>query len=117
MNADRRFFLGFVLAMPGIAWAQSAPSTPFPSQPPLMPTHPHPPNDPFPPIPDSDPQQMVQRNWKEIKEEIERLFELASDLRKQVNTTASGDTLSMPLVKKIDEVEKLAKQLKKRARG
>ncbi|MGO9640200.1 MAG: hypothetical protein ACLP1Y_02695 [Candidatus Acidiferrales bacterium] len=46
-----------------------------------------------------------------------QLESLVSDLRKQVNTIDSANFLSMDLIHKAEEIEKLAHQIKTLARG
>ena len=113
MDTGRRSFLGFFLALPALACAQGKQPTPA-----WRPPAPAPPDDPLPPLPsNSSSQEMAQQNWKGVKEDVEKLFELASELHKAVNSAGSAEVLSLPLVKKADEVEKLAKKIKKHARG
>ena len=44
-------------------------------------------------------------------------MELAEDLKKEVDKTDSADVLSLQMVKKAEEIEKLARQIKNLARG
>jgi hypothetical protein len=60
---------------------------------------------------------MQRQNEKEFGEGVERLYQLASELREEVQKTATTDVLSLRLVKKTEEIEKLAKFLKSRAKG
>jgi hypothetical protein len=60
---------------------------------------------------------ILDDNEKEIKKKIERLFELATDLKEQVEKTDSSKVLSLVLVKKAEEIEKLARDIKSRAKG
>ncbi len=46
-----------------------------------------------------------------------RLYELITQLKTEVEKTDSTAVLSVALVKKAEEIEKLAKQIKERARG
>src|SRR5215475_364540 len=59
---------------------------------------------------------VLEENQKDIKRNIERLFELASQLKEQVERTDSTTVLSLALVKKAEEIEKLARQIKERAK-
>ena len=60
---------------------------------------------------------ILEENQKDIKKNIERLFDLASQLKEQVEKTDSTAVLSLALVKKAEEIEKLARQIKERAKG
>jgi len=60
---------------------------------------------------------ILEENQKDIKKNIERLFDLASQLKDQVEKTDSTAVLSLALVKKAEEIEKLARQIKERAKG
>ena len=60
---------------------------------------------------------ILEANQADIKRNVEKLYDLASQLRDQVNSTDSTAVLSMAMVKKAEEIEKLAKQIKERAKG
>jgi hypothetical protein len=60
---------------------------------------------------------ILQENQKDIKKSIEKLFDLALQLKDQVEKTDSTTVLSVALVKKAEEIEKLARQIKERAKG
>jgi len=60
---------------------------------------------------------VLEENQKDIKKNVEKLFDLASQLKQQVDKTDSTTTLSLALVKKAEEIEKLARQIKERAKG
>jgi hypothetical protein len=81
---------------------------------------------PDPSRPDEDPnlpsksattKAILDENQKEINKNIEKLFELASQLKEQVEKTDATTTLSLAMVKKAEEIEKLARQIKERAKG
>ena len=57
------------------------------------------------------------QNQKQIREDVEKLYEMVSDLKKQVEGTDVNSMLSLSLVKRAQQIEKLAKQIKERARG
>ena len=59
----------------------------------------------------------LRQEEKEFREGIERLYQLTGELREEVQKTATTDVLSMRMVKKTEEIEKLAKQLKNKAKG
>jgi hypothetical protein len=60
----------------------------------------------------ADPQ--IQR---EIKGDVLKLYELASELKVEVEKTDASSTLSLSVVKTAQQIEKLAKQIKNLARG
>jgi len=59
----------------------------------------------------------LQQNEKEFRDGVERLYQLTSDLRDEVQKTSTTQVLSVRMYKKTEEIEKLAKQLKSKARG
>ena len=60
---------------------------------------------------------MLEANEKDIKKNIEKLYELATDLKAEVEKTDSSKVLSLTLVKKAEEIEKLAHDIKIRAKA
>ena len=59
----------------------------------------------------------LQENEREFRAGIERLYQLTNELREEVQNTATADFFSIRMYKKTEEIEKLAKQLKNRAKG
>jgi acyl-CoA reductase-like NAD-dependent aldehyde dehydrogenase len=88
---------------------------------------PDPPESAAPKNPDQDPAQaanlraakkaMAQRNEKEFREGVERLHQLATELKEEVQKTPTTDVLSVRMYKKAEEIEKLAKHVKSKAKG
>jgi hypothetical protein len=60
---------------------------------------------------------LLEENQKDIKKNVEKLFDLASQLKEQVEKTDATIVLSLAMVKKADEIERLAHQIKERAKG
>jgi hypothetical protein len=60
---------------------------------------------------------LLEANEKDIKKNIEKLYQLASDLKAEVEKTDSSQFLSLAMVKKAEEIEKLARDIKTRAKG
>jgi hypothetical protein len=60
---------------------------------------------------------ILEANQKDIKKNIERLFQLASELKAEVEKTDSVQVLSVAMLKKAEEIEKLAKGIRSRAIG
>jgi hypothetical protein len=67
--------------------------------------------------PKIDPKLILEANQKEIKKNVEKLYDLASELKAEVEKTDSVHVLSMAMLRKADEIEKLAKEIKSRAKG
>jgi hypothetical protein len=60
---------------------------------------------------------ILDENQKDIKKSVEKLFDLASQLKEQVEKTDSTTVLSLAMVKKAEQIEHLARQIKDRAKG
>ena len=67
--------------------------------------------------PKLDPKLILEANQKEIKKNVERLFDLASELKGEVEKTDAVQVLSMAMLRKTEEIEKLAKEIRTRAKG
>lgn len=61
--------------------------------------------------------QMLEANNKDIHKKVERLYQLATELKAEVDKTDSSKVLSLNLVKKAEEIEKLARDIKIRSKG
>jgi hypothetical protein len=59
---------------------------------------------------------LLQQNEKEFREGVEHLYALVNELREEVDKTATTDVLSVKMYKKAQEIEKLAKQIKNKAK-
>jgi hypothetical protein len=68
-------------------------------------------------IPLPNTKAMLEDNQKDIKKNVEKLFQLAGDLKAEVEKTNSAHVLSLSLVRKAEEIEKLAHEIKTRAKG
>ncbi len=60
---------------------------------------------------------LLLRNEKEFREGVERLYQLTSALRDELQKTATTDVFSLHIVKQTQEIEKLAKSLKSKAKS
>jgi hypothetical protein len=67
--------------------------------------------------PKIDTKAILEANQKGIKKNVERLFQLASELKTEVEKTDSAQVLSLALLKKTEEIEKLARDIRSRAKG
>ena len=59
----------------------------------------------------------LEENEKDIKKKVEKLFQLATELKNEVDKTDSAKVLSVAMLKKAEEIEKLAKDIKSRTKG
>ena len=70
-----------------------------------------------PPEPDAATRALLaEENRKALKEDVEKLYDLAAQLKTDLEKTDSTTVLSLALVKKAEEIEKLAKHIKGRAK-
>lgn len=92
---------------PGV---EQAPQNPLPGQ------RPQTPDTEAPPLPNPD-KKMLENNDKDIKKKVEQLYQLARELKTEVEKTDSSKVLSLNLVKKAEEIEKLAHDIKNRSKG
>ncbi len=116
----RNFFVSLAvlsgsLAFPrGIAAAQNPPTPPPPPAPAQIPnaaeTHPS-------PAEAAGMRARLLQNEKEFREGVERLFQLTSDLRDEVQKTSTASVFSIHIVKQTEAIEKLAKRLKSQAKS
>jgi hypothetical protein len=67
--------------------------------------------------PKIDTKAILEANQKDIRKNVERLFQLAGELKTEVEKTDSSHVLSLALLKKTEEIEKLAKDIRSRAKG
>jgi len=64
-----------------------------------------------------DPKAIARANQIEIRTDIAKLYEMVSELKEQIEKTDSTATLSISVVKKAQQIEKLAKHIKDLAKG
>jgi len=122
MNTGRRFFLsGIAAALAGthafaIATAQSQ----------------HDPRPPITQIPDASnstgvetlprtaraqQKALLKEQQKQLRRDIDRLVQMVTDLKDESDKTPETDVLSMSLVKKTEDIEKLARTIRDRIRA
>lgn len=92
---------------------QSGP-TPRPTQDRPTPTDVAPPDNPNVPSPEK---RMLEENEKDIKKKVEKLYQLAAELKAEVDKTDSSKVLSLTMLKKTEEIEKLARDIRNRSKG
>jgi hypothetical protein len=59
----------------------------------------------------------LQKNEKEFLLGVDRLYQLASELKQEVEKVPTSEIFSVQMYKRTEEIERLAKQLKAKARG
>jgi hypothetical protein len=120
-NSRRHWLIGFAgvfsaLALQGFAEGQLTPS-PRPMPSPNAPDPHAPAGLDRPPMASSNPKGINPQLEQEIRTDVQKLFALASDLKQQVESTDLNSVLSIGVVKKAQQIEKLAKQIKDHAKG
>ncbi|HMD40282.1 MAG TPA: hypothetical protein VKH15_13440 [Candidatus Acidoferrum sp.] len=60
---------------------------------------------------------LLLQNEKEFRAGVNRLHQLVGELKEELDRTVTTDVFSVQMYKKTEEIEKLAKQLKGKARG
>ena len=72
-------------------------------------------NTPLPP--GADPKRHLKEDQKALRRDVDRLVQLAKDLKDESDKTPETDVLSLSLVKKAEDIEKLARQIRDRIRA
>jgi cytochrome P450 len=72
-------------------------------------------NTPLPP--GADPKTHLKEDQKALRRDVDRLVQLAKDLKDESDKTPETDVLSLSLVKKAEDIEKLARQIRDRIRA
>jgi hypothetical protein len=117
METGRRYFLSnFALLLAGAKtfWAggrQQLPP-PLPSQFPDASRGSNRPRGDVPSPPMADPKAQLKESQKNLRRDADRLLQLANELKDEAYKTEQTDVLSLSLVHKAEEVEKLARQIK-----
>jgi hypothetical protein len=75
------------------------------------------PEDESTPFPPGSRKAALEENERDIKKKVEKLFQLATELKDEVEKTDSAKVLSLAMLKKAEEIEKLAKEIRSRAKG
>ena len=75
------------------------------------------PKDDDPNAPKPDPKLLLEANQREMRKNVEKLYDLASELKAEVEKTDSVQVLSLGMVRKAEEIERLAKEIRNRAKG
>jgi hypothetical protein len=64
-----------------------------------------------------DPKVQLKEDQKALRHDVDRLLQMVKELKEQSDTTPETDVLSLSLVKKTEEIEKLARQIRDRIRA
>ena len=67
--------------------------------------------------PRADPKVQLKEGQKELRRDVDHLLQLAKDLKDESDKTPETDVLSLSLVKKAEDIEKLARQIRDRIRA
>ena len=68
-------------------------------------------------LPANSSKAILEERQKDIKKDVEKLYDLAAQLKSEVEKTDSTTILSLAMLRKAEEIEKLARQIKDRAKG
>ncbi|PYT81915.1 MAG: hypothetical protein DMG40_08105 [Acidobacteria bacterium] len=117
----RKFFLNVALlsgylALPvGTCPAQNPPTPPPKPQPAYTPN----PAEIYsnPPEAAAAKRARLLENEKEFRQGVERLYQLTSDLRSELQKTPTAEVFSVHIVKQTEQIEKLAKLLRSKAKS
>jgi hypothetical protein len=110
------FLLAFVLFSTGLLLlSQQQPPVPPPLQPPGTPGRENEPNVP-PEIQKEMEKKANEQRHAELKRDTDRLLKLSTELKDYVDKT-NQNVLSVDVIKKADEIEKLAHSVKTKMRG
>jgi len=69
------------------------------------------------PVQRRDPQEELRENQKNLRRDADHLLQLAQELKDEADKTEQTNVLSLSLVHKAEEVERLAKHIKGLARA
>lgn len=125
MGQDRRFFLkaiipGAIFAAASFGVANSALASQQQSSNPPNRTPPPNPNGSVPamPPPFRPPTHAeLRKNQQEITKDVNELFTLAQQLKRQSDKSDASEELSVALIEKTEQIEKLAKKIRDLARS
>ncbi len=125
MPPSRRRLFTILAGAAGVLATESLLSSALPAQhtPQPIPS-PNAPNQNFPPgldgpdqKPGADNKSIDPKTREEITTDIQKLYELASELKEQVGKSDMNVTLPVSVVKKAQQIEKLAKKIRELSKG
>jgi hypothetical protein len=59
----------------------------------------------------------LKEDQKILRQDVDRLLQMVKDLKQESDNTPETDVLSLSLVKKTEDIEKLARQIRDRIRA
>jgi hypothetical protein len=109
---------GLLLVAPSWIEAWQARPTPQPKASPNAPTNQNVPQglDGRPQSAEEQKLTIDRQNQQEIRLEVQRLYAMATELKDEVDRTNANNVLSLSVVKRAQDIEKLAKQIRDRAK-
>ena len=117
----RNFFVNLAFLTGSLALTREISATQNPPTPPPPPAPAQIPNQtvdqPYPGDLAAAKRSLLLQNEKEFREGVERLYQLTSRLRDELQKTPTADIFSVRIVKETEEIEKLAKSLKSKAKS
>ena len=119
MSQSRRTFVGAGAALAAASVLGAMPLAALgQSQNPTIPTNPFPP-EPMGGLPPRriGPAERMKANQAQIKKSTVRLAELIVELQKDLEANDTTNVLSLGVIRKTEEIEKLARQIKSLVRG
>jgi hypothetical protein len=124
MDKTRRRFLVTLaaaascsVATESSALAQTQKKNPFPTPPAAAETQNPAEMDAASRDPQSAKRVALRQNEREFRAGVDRLYQLASELKQEVDKTATMQVFSVQMYKRTEEIEKVAKLLKGKAKG
>lgn len=125
MSEIRRRFLMTIVGAAGAlslrplhaAWQAGVRPQPQPRPSPNAPDPNFPPGLNGPQAAGKDQKTLDKAKQQELRTDVTRLYEMVAELKDQVDKTDANSTLSLSVVKKAQQIEKLAKQIKEAAKG
>ena len=121
MKTGRRFFLSSAVAMVAGTHAlltnaqrhdPGAQIPPFPGS-----AGPNAAPDDVPLPPRADPKVQLKEEQKELRKDVDHLLQMVKELKEESDKTPETDILSLSLVKRTEDIEKLARQIRDRIRA
>lgn len=67
--------------------------------------------------PRTDPKVQLREDQKLLRQDVDRLLQMVKELKQESDDTPETDVLSLSLVKKTQDIEKLARQIRDRIRA
>ncbi|MGB2634189.1 MAG: hypothetical protein WAM58_09655 [Candidatus Acidiferrum sp.] len=123
MESRRVFLTGLLVASASGLAGEAIPAITTQSpviRPPQQPQNPSSgksPDSDAPAVPPDLDKKILENNEKDMKKKVEQLYQLAKELKDEVEKTDTTKVLSLNLLKKTEEIEKLAHDIHNRSKG